>query len=661
MRGHRLPGLIIAGVVTLLHLLASRSETFTNLENSTLDLRFRLRGEIPRRAESDKKFGDIVVVAVDERTFKKLDINWPFPPSMHAKLITNLTEGGAAVIAWDNLHPQAAPGCLAEEEPALAAAVREAGNVIWGAKVRLDGELYDTPIPALNEACAGLGFLNMPEDRDGALRRTQPMVGETHSLALAIVVQDAGPEAAMLHVEPDEQYVINFRGGPGTYTTLSYADVYNNDLPDGFSFDGKYVLIGPSAPEMQDNKLHPFGEGRTMPGVEIHANIVDNLTTSRHWITEAPGWLDVLVLLAACALGAAAVLLLPPIWALVLVLLSALGYATLDYWLFASHDYALNLAGPLLAQPTVYIFVAAFRLISEQAARAHLRSTFSRYVSPDVVNELIQDPGKLKLGGDKKVLSVLFSDIRGFTSISEKMAPEELVPFLNEYLSAMSQCVLDKKGMLDKYIGDAIMAVWGAPLPNYEQAADACRAALAMRDKLGKLAPGWEERKLPPIRAGIGINTGPMIVGNIGSEQKMDFTVIGDNVNLASRLEGLTKQYRVEILISEFTREVIKDGFTVRLLDRVTVKGKEAPIGLFEVLAEGPPDDRTRHWIAEFTDGLDFFTHQNWTSARKAFEAVKAARGGKDGPSDVYIERIAVLQDDPPGEDWDGVWRWTTK
>jgi len=661
MGGHRVTGLIIAGVVTLLHLIASRSETFTNLENSALDMRFQLRGEIGRRAESDKKAGDIVIVAVDEWTFKKLDINWPFPPTMHAKLIENLTEAGAAVIAWDNLHPQAAPGCMAEEEPALAAAVEEAGNVIWGAKVRPDGELYDTPIPALAEACAGVGYLNMPEDRDGAIRSTRPMVGETRSFALAIVSEYADPESAVLHVEPDEEYLINFRGGPATYTTLPYVDVYSNTLPDGFSFEDKIVLIGPSAPEMQDNKLHPFGEGRTLPGVEIHANVVDNLLSDRHWITEAPGWLDFLVLLAACALAAAVVLLLPPIWALALVLLSALGYATLDYWLFASRDYALNLVGPLLAQPTVYIFVAAFRLISEQAARARLRSTFSRYVSPDVVHELIQDPGKLKLGGDKKVLSVLFSDIRGFTSISEKMKPEELVPFLNEYLSAMSQCVLDKKGMLDKYIGDAIMAVWGAPLPNYDQAPDACRAALAMRDKLKALAPDWEKRELPPIRAGIGINTGPMIVGNIGSEQKMDFTVIGDNVNLASRLEGLTKQYRVEILISEFTREVIKDGFTVRLLDRVTVKGKEEPIGLFEVLDEGAPDDRTRHWIAEFTDGLDFFTKQNWTSARKAFENVKTARGGQDGPSDVYLERIEILEQDPPGEDWDGVWRWTTK
>ncbi|NOZ85167.1 MAG: adenylate/guanylate cyclase domain-containing protein [Deltaproteobacteria bacterium] len=662
MKKYKIRGIILALVVTGLHLLASRSELFTSLENGALDLRFSLRGPIPKRAETDPVMGDIIIVAVDEWSFKKLGINWPFPPSMHAKLITRLADAGAAVIAFDNIHPQPAPGCMAKEEPLLAKAVEKAGNVVWGAKVRADGTLYDKPIPGLAKACAAIGYLNMPQDPDGTLRRALVKIGKTPSFALAIASVYADPVTASRNVEPGKDYRINYRGGPKTYTTLSYSDVYLGTIPGGFSFEDKIVLIGPTAPELQDNKEHPFGPGATMPGVEVHANIVDNLLSARHWISEAPSWVNTLVLLAACMMATGFVLLLSPIRAALLVMVVAGGYAVTDYWLFAFHDYELNLVGPLLAIPTVYIFMAGYRLITEQAARARLKATFSRYVSPDVVKELIQDPEKIKLGGEKKELTVLFSDIRGFTSISERMAPEALVPFLNDYLSAMSACILERRGMLDKYIGDAIMAVWGAPLPNPSHPSDACFAAIEMKTRLARLRPMWEARGLPSLKAGIGINTGAMVVGNIGSNQKMDFTVIGDEVNLGSRLEGLTKQYGVEIIVSQNTvAKLDGEHFTFRLLDKVTVKGKKEPIDIFELLGYKETEIDLKAWLDPFERGLKLYHSMKWEEAREAFSAADRSRDGGDAPSRLYMQRIALIEQDPPSQDWDGVWRWKTK
>jgi adenylate cyclase len=276
-----------------------------------------------------------------------------------------------------------------------------------------------------------------------------------------------------------------------------------------------------------------------------------------------------------------------------------------------------------------------------------------------LVKEIMKEPEQLKLGGDKKELTILFSDIRGFTSLSEKMKPEELVHLLNEYLSDMTKIIMEQRGLVDKFIGDAIMAFWGAPLKEKKHADLACESALGMKAKLEELNKKWSKEGLPYLKIGIGIHTGKAVVGNIGSEERFDYTAIGDDVNLSSRLEGVTKQYDVYILISEFTLNELSKEFIVRELDHVTVKGKNHPIKIYEVLGkEGKISKELLEIKEHFEEGLELYKKQKWDDAIKAFH--KSLNLG-DKTSKIFIERCEEFKKNPPVKDWDGVWNLKEK
>jgi len=308
----------------------------------------------------------------------------------------------------------------------------------------------------------------------------------------------------------------------------------------------------------------------------------------------------------------------------------------------------------------VYTAVTLYRYIIEEREKRKIRGAFSFYVNPSVVNEMLKNPEKLKLGGDKKELSVLFSDIRGFTTLAEEMEPETLVNLLNEYLTDMTNVVFEFDGLLDKYIGDAVMAVFGAPLEQTDHPMKACRTALKMLERLGKMQQKWEAEGTPRLDIGIGINTGPMVVGNMGSERRFDYTVMGDSVNLASRLEGINKEYGTRVVISEFTYDKVKDDFFCRELDAVRVKGKVRPVKIFELLALRSEKDPRIDIIEPFAQALRHYREQEWDRAEEKFNEV-LSKIPEDVAAQLYLQRIANLREEPPRPGWDGVFTMKRK
>jgi adenylate cyclase len=340
-----------------------------------------------------------------------------------------------------------------------------------------------------------------------------------------------------------------------------------------------------------------------------------------------------------------------------------IGWPLLSYAAFFTQGWHLQAVSPVLAGVIALVLSLRVRVATEEERAQRIRQTFEHYVSGGVVEEMIRHPERVKLGGERREMTVLFSDIRGFTSISETLDPEALVRLLNEFFTPMTRLVLENGGTLDKYMGDALMAFFGAPLAHPDHAARACRAALAMRDELVRLNDGWHrDGKLPPhltLGIGIGLNSGEMSVGNVGSEVVFGYTVIGDNVNLGSRIEGLNKDYGSQILVSEFTARAAGDGFLFRELDWVRVKGKQKPVGIHELLDAAPGSLDQAGRAALFARGLAAYRAQDFAGAATLFADLADRLG--DGPGKVFQERCRHYLEDPPPPDWDGVEVRTTK
>jgi len=314
--------------------------------------------------------------------------------------------------------------------------------------------------------------------------------------------------------------------------------------------------------------------------------------------------------------------------------------------------------------PTAGLLVSAFGTVflgylSVDREKLKLRSTFSRYLGEDVIALALENPERLNQG-EKREMTVLFSDIRGFTSLSERMSPEVLADFINQYLSPMTRIVFDEKGTLDKYIGDALMAFWNAPLDQPDHALRACRAALAMPERLDELKAGWKAKGFPELEIGVGVNTGQMVVGNMGSDVRVDYTVLGDAVNLGSRLEGTTKEYEVRVIISESTWAQAKDSVVARRLGAVRVKGKRVPVRIYELRGLGTAAGAEAEAIAAFEAALDAWASKRFDEAARGFQRV-LERWPNDPPARKYLAALEELHAQAPGADWDGVVSLKTK
>ncbi len=398
-------------------------------------------------------------------------------------------------------------------------------------------------------------------------------------------------EDIIIPIDSQGALTINFYGRPGTFQVRPFSDVVNGKISKRF-FKNKIVLVGVYAEGLQDIHQTPYG---AMFGIEMIANAVTQLL-NRDYIKFAHDYVNIgiiifLGLLISYIVGRKSIL-----YSYIATFILVVVYFFTVIFIFDKYRYVLNLSAPLITGVLTLFTMIAYRILTEEKEKKAIQNMFSNYVSKRVVDELIKHPEKLELGGEDKEITVLFSDIRGFTTLSEKLQPQELVAHLNEYLSAMTDIIFKYEGTLDKYVGDEIMAFWNAPIEQPNHAELACLAALEMMDKLRELNEKWpEDRRL---NIGIGINTGIMTVGNMGSKSRMDYTLMGDNVNLGARLEGTNKIYGTNIIISEYTYEKIKDKFLCRELDNIRVKGKRKPVKIYEVIAKMEDVEKLKGTIA---------------------------------------------------------------
>ncbi|MCX7816804.1 MAG: adenylate/guanylate cyclase domain-containing protein [Syntrophales bacterium] len=534
-------------------------------------------------------------------------------------------------------------------------------------------------IKELSEVAVNSGYFNAYPDSDGVIRWSPLVVkfgdGYYYSLAMAALLQFAGMPIAgvrlaefgvesiiveniSIPVDESGRILINYRGPAKTFPHYSITDILHNRLPPDTLRD-KIVIVGATATGIYDLRVTPYSS--VYPGVEIHANVIDNILVGD--FLKRTNFTIFLDMCAIIVLGMIVGLTIPRLKAVlsVIVTLSFLiTFIFVNTLLLAKYRIWLNMVYPVATIIVIYTFITVYRYVTEEMEKKRIRSAFQYYLTPAVINEILQDPSKLKLGGDKKELTVMFSDVRGFTTISESLSPEDLVSLLNEYLSEMTRIVFKYDGLLDKYIGDAIMAVFGAPIDQHDHALRACKTALDMMEKLKALQDKWEQEGRPRLDIGIGINSGDMVVGNMGSDIRFDYTVMGDNVNLASRLEGINKEYGTHIVISEYTYERVKDHMFCRELDAVRVKGKKMPVKIYELLCERENKDAHEKYVKVFEEALDAYRSCQWDRAIALFEKVIQIKG-EDPPSEVYIKRCLDLKENPPDQPWDGVYTMTKK
>ena len=412
-------------------------------------------------------------------------------------------------------------------------------------------------------------------------------------------------------------------------------------------------MIGASATGIGDLRATPFG-GIDFPGVEIHANLIDNILNQQFLVKHGPQFLTDIgfIFLFGVPLGLWLVVIQPRWMALTLLLL--VPFSAIVYWAFL-HGWWLNFIVPALFTlvPNVSL-VALYRVFFEEQEKRKIRGAFQQYVSPEVIRRLLSDPERVK--PRKTEVTVLFSDIRGFTTISENLDAQELAGLLNGYLTDMTKIIFKYQGTLDKYIGDAVMAIWGAPFDAPDHAEKCCAAAVSMLSKLAEMQKDWRARGYPELDIGIGINTGIASVGNMGSTLRYGYTAMGDSVNLASRLEGLNKEYGTRIVVSESTRrEIHSDQLIFRELDLIRVKGKLQPVTIYEVLSTDAAGQGGKDLAEMFDRGREAYKQQDWATAKSHFENI-LLRWPDDTPSKIFLARCEEYLTEKPSSDWDGVY-----
>jgi adenylate cyclase len=549
------------------------------LELKSLDLRFRFRGPQPPGSP-------IVIIAIDEDSFDELNLTWPFPRALHGRLLELVSEGRPAAIGLDLLFIE--PSLLGpDDDQALADAIEWAGNVVLGAAFTVtEGDLgrredFNPPLPEIRASAAGFGFVTLTTDRDafvrsGALRRPhQDGFQESFTLRLYSLARQAGLPAKPLPATAEAG--INFRGPARTFPIVPYYQVLDGTVPPQ-AFRDRVVLVGATTPVLHDEFPTPFSGHTRMPGVEIQANLLDTLLQGRSVHRTAPA-LAVILAAAGAVIATGIAAAMRPIMALLAVLAAVALYAVGAYGAFVGANVWLDLVPGPAGAALGYGATVITTLIREQREKRRL----SRFFSPDVVRAILTTRGEEALAGRRRRITVLFSDLRGFTSLSERLEPEEVVGLLRDYLTAATAIVFRHGGSVDKYIGDAIMALYSAPFDQPDHAVRAVRTALELQQCVQALSAQWAARGGGALRSGVGIHTGDAVVGAMGSQQRLEFTAIGDTVNVTSRLEGLTKDFGAPIIISQTTYQEVGGLFQARPLGSVRVKGRELPVEIYAI------------------------------------------------------------------------------
>ena len=595
--------LLVAGAAFVAAALGSAIPWMQLLELKTLDLLFLVRGPLPPPP-------DVVIVSIDEPSFAELKLQWPWPRRLHANLVDRLRADGARAIAFDVLFPEAAAPA---EDAAFAAAIRRAGNVVLAAELSVTSDprfrqtMVVKPHGPLEAAAAGIGVATIYTDPDIFVRRARSRLEEHPSLAYEAArlwLAWGGGQGPRLGSAPGEdEFLIDFVGPPRSIPTASYYQVVSEDrrLREGF-FRDKLVFIGrsllaPPEPHRSAPDVFPtpfaWGSETLMPAVEINANAAAALLEGRTIIPLRGGlwW----ALLLATALGCATLVtpLRPTRGALALaILLATVGLGA--YAAFVRGRLWLPVVALSAQSAVVFVTSLGIWYLQTEREQRWIRTAFSRYVPPTVLKDLLAHPDQLELGGREAEATILFSDLAGFSSMAERRTPREIVATINEYLMQFTEIIFRHGGTVDKFMGDGIMAFWGAPVETPDHALRACRAALEMREAMESLKARWAARGYPPTGVRIGINTGPVIVGNVGSRDYFSYTAMGDATNTASRLEQVNKTFGTSVIISESTYAAAKDEIVTRELGTITVRGREQPVTIYELVAlrERPPPSR---------------------------------------------------------------------
>jgi adenylate cyclase len=710
-----------AGLAFLTSYLVIATPPFQTLELRSLDTLFEIRGPL------DTSESPIVLVAISEQSDREIQEKYPWPTNLYARLINNLNLAGARVIGIDVIFDQM-DIYNPRNDTIFARAIREHGNVVLAGKVhsefqrsRDEGQISMVemrslvePLPVLrNNNPNPWGFVTAELDEDGFIRRyrlLQEHLGEEYfAFALELLrayqgVEDleairydnnlrVGPFSIPLYL--NETMLINFHGGPiGTfpefdfdqviddsgYMTVSERDIFEintfDDPEYGLLHQGvfkdKIVIVGATMPELQDYFSTPFAPFRNMPGYQTHANAIQTILDKSFIFSLGENFeLFILILFAISVVFIS--LYTSALWGLLAVFLHVSGYTSLVIFMFIEQSVLLPVTGPLLTIVVGYLISVIYNYVTEQREKGRIKHMFGSYVSPELVNIIIDSGDDPKLGGEESVITAFFSDIQNFASFSEKLNPTQLVDLINEYMTAMTEILTDERGTLDKYLGDAIVAFFGAPVHMPDHALKACITSQRMQKRQRELKEKWktETKKWPEVvthmQTRIGLNTGLVITGNMGSSTRFNYTMMGDNVNLAARCESACKLYGVFTIATEDTRleaEKYGNDCVFRLLDKIVVMGRTKPVTVYEVVAlRSEANAKTLRCVRLFEMGLKEYYDQNFEDAIELFR--QSARlepnqpdtpGISTNPSLIFIERCEYMMKNPPGRDWDGVY-----
>lgn len=701
---------IVAAVILLFLASVVMPGFFSRFEAATYDWRVRYESG----TKPEKPVEDVVVIDVDARSVSKLGKFYQWPRTYWVRALDYLRTGQAKLVGFDIIFDRDLR--QVDDDRRFIEAIRRNGRVVNAVYLaNSDSEHFQYPmnsepagfraekfslkIPAetdemlpqfdrfepaygqLLNAGAGVGFVNLRPDEDGVIRRISlfnKFNGHNYpSLSLALALKalhvdsigfEPSPRAFTFYqnhrrlktfpVDRQGKLLIKFSGPFQTFRYLSFYDVLMGFIPADY-FRDRIVIIGSSLPGLYDLRSTPVQAA--FPGVEINANLIEQFLTGNA-LYQWPFWkkLGALVLLAIFS-GILFVFLRPG-KGIALLLIIIFGVVLTEFFVFSAARLYLPMISPIATALLTFTLAYIYRYRSEEKGRKEIQKMFSQYVPGDVVKSLVKNPDLLKLGGEEKTCTLLFSDLAGFTSISEKLPVETLVALLNSYLSEMTEIIFSHGGTLDKYQGDAIMAIYGAPLEIEQHALKACRTALQMQKRLAELRKVHRDQKIPALTQRIGINSGKVIVGNMGSRLRFDYTAIGDAVNLAARLESANKFYDTGILLGENTFEMVKGRVTARYLDLLRVKGKEQPVKVYELLgADGELMKADKpEWVHAYRKGILHYQQREWDAALDCFR--QALRlNPQDGPSRIYQLRCQEFRQNPPPDNWDGVFRLRSK
>jgi adenylate cyclase len=715
------PGLILSSL--LLTILLSYSTPVEQLKLNVTDQLFEIRGPIPIQDSS------VVIVSISQEADQEIPYKYPWPVDLHAKLVDHLNQTGAKAIGFDVIFDNRDNYDLAHDS-VFARTLKQYGNVILGGNIDSEGQnrgqgsrSLTTTLVRPNEVLRSynknqFGLVRAHHDQDGTIRKyilgAEYNGRQYYSMGLELLKIYAGIDSTEIS-ETDESMkfgpfeipkysdqlmAINYFGGRGTFPSYSYQNVIDDETivlasedssfqTNTFSSPGyglkntdalkdKIVLIGATMAELQDLHPTPFAKAGTMPGVEMHANAIQTILSGKY-IYHIPAWLNFTFLIGLILTIVLSTRKFTGIWGFVIYIVLSLGVICLVLFEFLQFSFIMDLVAMLMALTVGYISTQSYEYLVEEREKRRIRGLFSSYVSPDVVEEMVEGDKDPELGGDEVYITAFFSDIQSFSIFSEQLPAKTLVKLINEYLSAMTNILTEHGGTLDKYIGDAIVAFFGAPVPMEDHAYKACVVSQLMQMELSGLREKWESEgeKWPKIvhhmRNRIGINTGEMVTGNMGSESRFNYTMMGDNVNLAARCESGAKQYGVYTMVTADTKneaENYGDECVFRYLDRIVVKGRTQPVDVYEIMGlRDHVSDKQFSCKEKFEQAIEAYQDQRWDKAISLFEeSVELERFTPNGdsfistnPSLLYLERCKVMKDNPPEEDWNGVYVMKSK